>query len=220
MLKIASLVALTALAASPAIAADATEATATTVARSGFTGPRIEARVGFQRLKFKLNVTGDKSSASRSDFAYGGEAGFDGMIGDTALVGAYVGYDGGTIRQCEVDGTEEVCLRDGRNLTAGGRVGFAVSNAALVYAKGGYSNGRLTGIYTDSAFPADNVRGSSNRGGWHIGAGAEVKASDTGYFKLEYVHTNYNGATFRDGTDFINLDANRDQVLLGFGLRF
>jgi outer membrane immunogenic protein len=216
MLKIASLVLLTALA-SPAFAQQTETAT---TANSGFTGPRIEARVGFQRLTFDVNVTGTKGSAHRYDFAYGGEAGFDGMIGNSALVGGYVGIDGGTIRQCEVDGTEETCLRDGRNLTAGGRIGFVAGSNALVYAKGGYSNGRLTATYTDSAFPADNVRGSSNRGGWHIGAGAEVKASDTGYFKLEYVHTNYNGATFRDGTDFISLDAHRDQVMLGFGLRF
>ena len=87
----------------------------------------------------------------------------------------------------------------------------------LIYAKGGYSNGRLKPDYEDDL--GGDFELSDSRSGWHVGAGVE-QAFGRAYAKLEYVFTNYNGAEYADEDVAVGLDARRHQVMLGAGFRF
>jgi outer membrane immunogenic protein len=136
------------------------------------------------------------------------------------VIGLYAGIDFSSTDYCsEVYGLDEGCIEAGRNLTAGVRLGAPVGNA-LVYAKGGYSNGQLKIRYEDFEDILEDFSLREDRGGWHAGAGVEVGLAANFYGKVEYVYTNYNGADF-DSADFgAEIDGSRQQLLFGLGYRF
>lgn len=176
-------------------------------------GPRIEARVGWDRV----NINVDGEGVGKSGITYGGEVGYDIVTGGGAVIGAYAGIDGSSTKECLVEGTERGCVKAGRNITVGARIGALVGSRALLYAKGGYSNGRISVDYTDTAFPADNFSEGENGDGFHLGAGVEVGMSRSVYGKLEYNYTKY--STNTDDADF-DVDLDRHRVLAGVGIRF
>ncbi|MBL7598920.1 porin family protein, partial [Escherichia coli] len=92
-------------------------------------------------------------------------------------------------------------ISTGRDLYVGARVGFTVGGNALIYAKGGYTNGRITG-------ETGNVRVSDNLDGFRLGAGVEHAFGQRLYGKVEYRYSNY------------SQDVERHQVLAGLGVRF
>lgn len=188
-------------------------------------GPRIEARVGWDRPVVTLkaqDMTGSGSeSGGTSGVTYGGEIGYDLRAGQYAVVGVYAGIDGASTKQCtEVYGDDEACLKAGRNIAAGVRAGYMVGPSGLLYVKGGYSNGRIDISYRDPAFPGDNFDKGANRDGYHLGAGGEWGFGRRVYAKVEYAYTNYNSVDFADGTSSGSLDFDRHQVVGGFGIRF
>lgn len=200
------------VAAAPAMAAD-------------FAGPRVEARLGWDRTVIDLSFDdGDTSFHDKGHddgFGLGAEAGYDVALGTTAVLGAYAGAEWATTKECSaVYGDDEACLKLGRNFTLGARIGAAVTPQALVYVKGGYSNGQLKATYKDFADPDFNTSDKASRDGFHLGLGAEYNVSRTGYMKAEVVRTNYNDADISDEFIDAKLDVRRTQVLAGFGLRF
>lgn len=173
-------------------------------------GLRVEARIGLDRPV--VSAVGD--SAGKSGLSYGAEAGYDvDMNGFT--VGAYVGIDGSTAKDCVVAaGVADACIKAGRNFTAGARIGTMLE-PGLFYVKGGYSNGRATLAYRDFVTPANSFSLSDNLDGFHVGVGYERSFSGNVYGKLEYVYTNYNTKNFGAGTDL-----QRHQAVVGVGMRF
>lgn len=191
---------------------------------TGSTGFRAEVRAGYDNAQLNVDYDDGTDSFDESDgtsgIAYGGEIGFDFDLGGV-VVGPYAGIDFANTDYCsELFGEDELCIEAGRNITAGLRLGAQVSPNALIYAKGGYSNGRVTLAYEDFEGILDNFEESDSLDGFHIGAGAEVGFSGSTYGKLEYVYTNYSSANYQD-TDFsAGADLSRHQVLVGFGVRF
>lgn len=175
-------------------------------------GPRLEATVGWDDVVLHV----DGSSAAKSGVTYGGELGYDFQFSTGGVAGVYVGADGSSTSECYAAGTESLCVQAGRNFTAGVRVGGAIRGNSLVYAKAGYSNGRIDGSYTDSALPANNGRGKEDMDGFHVGAGAEVGLSHGVYGKAEYNYTRY--STYDLGGIAGRFD--RHRVLGGVGYRF
>jgi outer membrane immunogenic protein len=195
-----------------AVIAAATIATPALAQTHSNTGPRIEATVGWDRVS--LSAEGD--SVSNSGVTYGGELGYDYQIGTGAVLGAYAGIDGSSSKECVSAGTERACIKAGRNFTLGGRIGAPIRANSLVYVKGGYSNGRLSATYTDTAVPSDNQSGGQNLDGFHVGAGVQVGMRNGFYGKAEYVYTRYSTSDlFGDDTRF-----DRHRVLAGVGYRF
>ncbi|TXC72219.1 porin family protein [Sphingomonas ginsenosidivorax] len=174
-------------------------------------GPRVEANVGWDRVVLKA----DGESEGKSGVTYGGEIGYDVMIGSRAVLGAYAGIDGASTKDCDSDGTLSGCVKAGRNLTAGARVGYLVGPTSLLYVKGGYSNGRIQVSVTETAAPAFAFDDGVNLRGFHVGAGAEVGLGHGLYGKAEYSYTNYESFEFV-GT--VNPD--RHRVVIGAGFRF
>lgn len=186
-----------------------------------FQGFRAEAQVGYDRNTFDLRSSTSQAtpfteaSVKANGATFGGELGYDAQF-NRIVVGAYVGGEYGTAKLCdEVYGTDALCFKAKRNFNAGARLGYAFAGDALVYVKGGYSNGRVTAEYTDFASD-EGFRESADRGGYHAGAGIEFPIGRF-YVKGEYLHVDY--SSYRvDTAAFI--DAKRDQSKFGIGYRF
>ena len=145
-----------------------------------FSGPRIEAEGGWDHV--------GSEGYGRSGFVYGGAVGYDKQF-NNIVIGADAEITGST--------TKDNGVEAGRDLYVGGRAGFVVGGATLVYGKAGYTNARVS----------DGTNGVNNDG-YRLGAGVE---RNFGRFfgKVEYRYSRYE-----------KIDLNRDQVVAGLGVRF
>ncbi|MBB5684141.1 outer membrane protein [Sphingobium boeckii] len=177
--------------ATPALAQDAD---------APFTGPRVEALVGWDRIQ------GDDSHSD--DVGYGVAAGYDVQAG-RAVIGAEVEYSDSDNRACAGATTvanPRLCLKSGRDLYVGGRVGTAITPSTLLYAKAGYTN---AGAKFTSDDGVDEVTlDKSNLDGVRVGAGIEQKLGSKTYLKGEYRYSNYEAGV------------ERHQAMAGVGIRF
>ena len=168
------------LSATPALAQDAT----------AVSGPRVEAVVGYDRVK----ALGEKDGGA----LFGLGAGYDFAVGPAVSFGADVEATEST----QKEGDEDIAqVKAGRDLYAGGRVTFAVSPDANLYLKGGYTNARFKA--TDGI---DTV--SENFDGFRVGAGGQLTLTGKAYVGAEYRYSNYEAGL------------SRNQVALTVGTRF
>jgi len=168
------------LSATPALAQDAT----------AVSGPRVEAVVGYDRVK----ALGEKDGGA----LFGLGAGYDFAVGPAVSLGADVEATEST----QKEGDEDIAqVKAGRDLYAGGRVTFAVSPDANLYLKGGYTNARFKA--TDGI---DTV--SENFDGFRAGAGGQMTLTGKAYVGAEYRYSNYEAGL------------SRNQVALTIGTRF
>lgn len=144
-------------------------------------GPRVEAIVGYDIVSFDGEEEGG--------VLYGIGAGYDFAVGGMSL-----GLDiEATDATTDID-----IVSAGRDLYAGARATFPVSNAANVYVKGGYTNARIE---------AEGY-GAENGDGFRLGAGAQFTLSGRAYVGGEYRYSNYEA------------DLSRHQFALTVGTRF
>lgn len=199
-------------AASPAAAQNATD----------MVGPRVELRAGWDHhdvdAAFVSGATTAIGDDSQSGVSFGAEIGYDALVAGSFTLGAYAGLDFSTAEECgSVFGADQACIDAGRNITLGVRAGVPIGERALVYVKGGYSNGRLNTSYTRTGLAID---ADEDLDGFHIGAGAELALGSRAYGKIEYVYTGYEDFAAAVPGFAYAVDTNRHQVLLGVGLRF
>lgn len=153
-----------ALAATAFVAAPAMAQNADTT----FTGPRIGANVGFA----------DDDIFGTEAFTYGAEVGYDFAAG-----GAVLGVT------AEIQDNKDIT----RELALTARAGARVGPSGLLYATGGYSNIRVSGINVD---------------GFRLGVGGELAIGGNAFAKVEQRYGNY-----EYGIDLW-------QSLVGVGVRF
>jgi len=165
----------------------------------------------FQGFKI-LAVTGIDHVTSSVDNAtglsYGGVIGYDLQSGK-AVFGVEGEIDGSTAKDCGnnlIVAGDRACVKAGRDLYAGVRAGVVVGNKALLYVKGGYANGRITGSYTANGV---TNKDSSDSDGWRVGTGVELPLANNLLVRAEYRYTNYSDS-----------DVARHQGLVGFGVKF
>lgn len=171
---------------------------------TGFTGFRLEALAGYDRLK------GSGGGGSRDGIAYGAAAGYDFQVGNAVLgiEGEYLDSDTrGRENNFLVPG-DTISANAQRDLYVGGRLGFTAGPNTLLYAKAGYTNARIGVNYVNPTTPAANFRVTDELDGVRIGAGAEQKLGTNLYAKAEYRYSNYEAGI------------ERHQVLGGLGFRF
>jgi outer membrane immunogenic protein len=216
---LAALAASAALPACPALAQDA---------QASFTGPRIEATVGWDKSKSGSSVDDDTTrdlDQSIDGLLYGGGVGFDVAMGDTFVVGAEAELTDSKA-SVDNDGVPNTFnlgrVEAGRDIYVGARAGFVVGERLLVYAKGGYTNARFNLVGTDGTVDLDQRLDTD---GWRIGAGAEMALSENAFAKVEYRYSKYNEAEFDfngetpDSSRF-RIDTDRHQVVAAVGFRF
>jgi outer membrane immunogenic protein len=164
-----------------------------------FTGVRVEGLLGWDR---------PQSNGTHADgILYGGGVGYDFQAG-RAVLGVEGEATGSTAKDCiasfSVTG-DRLCTRSGRDLYVGGRVGALVAPSTLLYAKAGYTNGRVRATYDVGG---TTTRSGQNLDGFRVGGGVEQAVGARSFVKVEYRYSNYEQ----------NVD--RHQVVAGFGFRF
>ena len=166
--------------------------------RAPFTGARIEGLAGWDRVK---------AGGHDDNIGYGVGIGYDMQMGG-ALLGVEAEASDSNVRDCAGSATvidPRLCLKTGRDLYAGGRIG-ATMGSALIYAKLGYTNFR--GKFTSNDGTTETTLAKSDLDGVRVGGGAEFALSQNTFVKAEYRYSNYEA-----GVD-------RHQAMGGFGFGF
>ena len=169
-----------------------------------FEGPRVEGIIGWDRV-------GVEDAGSADGVTYGAAIGYDLQRGN-GVFGVEAEITDSSADECTsgvLIATDELCAQAGRDIYVGARAGFTATPNLLLYAKAGYTNGRVRLAYEDgTAATAPDFRIGENLDGFRLGAGAEYALSQNAFIKAEYRYSNY-----EQGFD-------RNQVVAGFGFRF
>ena len=166
-----------------------------------FTGPRVEGLVGWDRIQ----ANGDHDDGA----AYGFGLGYDQAIGNGKVI---LGLEGevsdASTKECgTTNGVDSLCLRAGRDLYAGARVGTPLTPNLLLYGKVGYTNARYK-LTANDGLGGPTTRTGSNFDGVRVGAGLEYAITPQAFVKTEYRYSNYEGGL------------SKNQVMAGAGFRF
>jgi outer membrane immunogenic protein len=177
-----------------------------------FSGPRLEALAGYDNLQ----DGGDGDSEGREGFTYGALLGYDFQRGNIVY-----GIDGeitdATTKSRsynEVTAGDRFSVEAGRDLYVGGRLGYVISPAAMIYAKGGYTNARVESRYQPTTGADSELVDKADLDGFRLGAGLEYKLTPTAFVKGEYRYSHYGEI------EGYNIDLDRHQLMAGLGIRF
>ncbi|MBB3348925.1 MULTISPECIES: outer membrane protein [unclassified Sphingomonas] len=177
-----------------------------------FSGPRLEALAGYDNLQ----DGGDGDSEGREGFTYGALLGYDFQRGNIVY-----GIDGeitdATTKSRsynEVTAGDRFSVEAGRDLYIGGRLGYVISPAAMIYAKGGYTNARVESRYQPNTGADNELVDKADLDGFRLGAGLEYKLTPTAFVKGEYRYSHYGEI------EGYNIDLDRHQLMAGLGIRF
>ncbi len=202
---------------------------------SAFTGPRVEALVGYDISKAGSSVDNDlndEENQSIKGVQVGVGVGFDFAVG-----GFLLGVEGEVSSSHADARIEDGDLEDfgiganleaDRDLYAGVRIGKIVGSNGLIYLKGGYTNARYD---IDANDGTSTIVTDVDLDGYRVGAGGEYALSENTFLKLEYRYSNYKKGEFdfRDNDFFdddtgesgrFDADLDRHQVVAGVGIRF
>lgn len=169
-----------------------------------FTGLRVEGIVGYDR-------GGTEDVDDSEGVVYGAGVGYDFQLGN--LVAGIEGeVSDSTVDECSdavIVAGDTLCAQVGRDLYVGGRVGSLVGPRTLLYAKAGYTNGRLATEYEDGIDgDAGDIELGEELDGARLGAGIEHAIGPNSFVKAEYRYSNY-----EQGFE-------KHQAVAGFGFRF
>jgi outer membrane immunogenic protein len=141
-----------------------------------FTGPKVEARVGFDHL----NIDAAKGHVNADGVTYGVAVGYDVQVLPHVITGVEVALD-----TSSADGSIKAvgAANAKRDIEASARLGYALG-PVLVYGKLGYSNQMI-------GWNGKNIVA----GGLRYGGGAEFALTKHLYVKGEYRTTKYDAAT-------------------------
>ncbi len=190
-----------------------------------FTGPRVGVILGYDKLQPGRGPNSSITSDRKADgLTYGGDFGYDIAV-NRFVIGAEGEVTGSTADVSNSPASATALgygrVKAGRDLYAGGRIGYVVAPSTMIYAKGGYTNARLD-------LTANNGTTTTgqhyNLDGYRVGAGVEQKIGRTTYAKLEYRYSNYGNARLEyvngANTNNFSVDTDRHQVVAGVGVRF
>lgn len=138
-----------------------TAALATPAMANEFTGIRAEVTAGADSVTAGIDTT---------DITYGAAVGFDAEVYKNVTIGIEANVDN---------------VFDRRNIGASARLGFVVSDRALVYGKVGYANWEYAT--------------SRDLDGLRLGAGLEYKLAGPLYTGLEYRYSDFAGQAGQHG---------------------
>ncbi len=159
-------------------------------------GPRAEAIVGWDQLDSDVAIDEDGVS-------YGIGIGYDFAVAQNLSLGV-------DAEITDSDISDEITLTPGvdaefnakRDLYAGGRVTYSVSDRVNLFATAGYTNLRVGGETTLGQSENENLDGV------RLGVGAQYDLTDQFYLTTSYRYSNYEAGV------------ERNQVMGGLGFRF
>lgn len=209
-----------AIAATPAFAQDATA--------PAFSGPYVQATIGYDKSKSGSEADIDNlrdRKQSIDGLVYGGGLGYDFAAGDRLRVGAEAEITDSTAKWSgSADNTAFNLgrVKAGRDLYAGARVGYVASPSTMLYVKGGYTNARYNVIGTDGT---TRLKQNLDTDGYRLGGGVEYALNPSTFARIEYRYSNYKEGEvdFRGDTpdsSRFDIDTDRHQVVGSVGVRF
>lgn len=195
---------------------------------SPFTGPRVEAVVGYDISKAGSRVDDDinaDNDESIDGFLYGVGVGYDHNF-NGAVIGVEAELTDSTAKtkfdEGDFEGFGIGNVRANRDIYVGARIGGQVTPTTLLYAKGGYTNAKFDVRSFDGT---QDLRQDIDTDGYRLGAGVEQAINDRTFVKLEYRYSNYSKAEIDfegelPDSERFDVDFDRHQVVLGAGIRF
>lgn len=161
-------------------------------------GPRVEAVVGYDAPRFRVNEPGLSGTFKDEGVVYGLGVGYDVALSNGASLGVDLEATDSTVKESNIAGT----LKAERDLYAGGRVSFPLgADGSNVYLKGGYTNARVSA-------ESGTLRVKNDLDGYRIGGGAQFALAGKAYVGGEYRFSDY------------EQDVRRHQVVATVGTRF
>jgi outer membrane immunogenic protein len=194
------------------VAASALALSATAQA-ADFTGPRVEARVGWDRLSIDGIRSSSPATASLEGdddgVTYGVALGYDQAIGERVIVGVEAAVDLSEAGFSGRAGNVGYDIDAKRDIEAAVRLGTKLVDNVLLYGKVGYTNARVRSrVMIGGTTGTTTFVESENGDGVRVGGGLEVALTDQFFAKAEYRYSDYEA------------DVSRNQVLTGVGFRF
>lgn len=182
---------------SAALAASLAFMSATAAQAEDFTGWRADLHGGYDTLSSVYTVGG---------VMLGSGIGYDAAIGKSVILGveANIGYSTAKDEGALFGVFYSTVAR--RDLELSARIGAKLGESTLAYLKAGYSNAAYETVAVGGGFAGFE---SGTVDGIRLGVGIEQAIGGRWYAKSEYRFTRY-------GQE----DANRNQFLLGVGVRF
>lgn len=206
-------------AATPAAAQDAP---AETVAQTA-AGLKVGAVIGYDRTNAGSSTGVNYDHNKIDGVMYGATAGYDLPVGSNVIVGPEVEWtDGNAKTGYNQPGFGFGSVSTGRDLYAGGRIGYVTSPGTVIYAKAGYTDARYHIRANDGTLDYRNDLGVS---GYRVGAGVEISPSRTTFARVEYRYSNYGrgrvvyGGSANASSSF-DIDTDRHQVVAAVGVKF
>ena len=191
-----------------------------------FTGPRVEATLGYAHTGAGSSVSNNNGRDDQKidGLLYGGGIGYDIATSDNIVLGAEAELTGSTAKSDRNDYTSDFGygrVKQGRDIYVGARAGYIVAPTTMLYVKGGYTNSKLEVLAGSTSQTTDN---NFKLDGWRIGAGAEHAMGPNSYAKLEYRYSNYERGNIDYATggtsSRFDVDTDRHQVVASYGFRF
>lgn len=182
---------------------------------SNFGGFKLGVVAGYDKVSLEY----EDVSASDDGVLYGVTAGYDLDLGN-AVIGLELEASDSSTKQRYTDlllAGDSAKLAAGRDLYVGARIGIPVSPNLLIYAKGGYVNGRVKLTYDGGADLDLIATDSDTLGGWRLGGGVEL-ANPTHFARIEYRYSDYGSYKIADVDS--GIDVTRQQVSVTGGFRF
>lgn len=193
-----------------------------------FTGPRVEAIVGYDMTKAGSSVDDDvnqDNDQSMEGAMYGVGIGYDVDLG-SVVVGAEAELTDSTAKTKFSNGDFEGFgfgnVKANRDLYIGARAGAKVNPNTLLYVKGGYTNAKFDVLSNDGT---TELKQDIDTDGWRLGLGAEYAMTRNTFAKIEYRYSNYKKSeidfdeTIPD-SERLKIDTDRHQVVAAVGWRF
>jgi outer membrane immunogenic protein len=182
------------------LAALACAATITPAHAEGIDGARVVARLGWETPTVSGNALGGVYKVGQA-VSFGGEAGYDFKVSDKVTFGPYGVIDFSGVKACDVGD----CLKVKHTYGVGGRVGYGVGDAGVIYAKVGYANIKLKAN-------VGPVVDSTSKGGVQGALGYEGGLGKSAFWMLE--------ANYADFGSIGGINFQRRHVAAGVGFRF
>ena len=190
-----------------------------------FSGPFVGIQGGWQQDRQHVSIFDGEGgfasgSARDSGFAYGGQAGFDMHLAPRIVGGVEASITGRTgAERFDLGGGDSVRLKSDRTINGTARLGYLVTPRGLLYARGGYTNGRfsLSDTFGD--------RASRTRGGYTVGGGYEQFLTRSVSARIEYNYSDFGRLRLDDvsGDGFnqgVRGKQTRNAVTAGLNLHF
>lgn len=179
--------------------------------REPFTGPRVEANIGYDNV----HSNGVPAELATVDgLRLGAAAGYDLALASKVRAGVEAGIgfsvaDTTRANFASPTATDSFRLSNGRDIDVSLRLGYLVAPKTMIYAKAGWANS-VARVRVDHKVgnAVTTVRDSGVENGVRFGGGVEQMLGDHAYAKAEYRYTAYGEGV------------NRHQALVGFGYRF